>query len=79
MPLDFYAFIKESETYKCWPHYSGSLSCSGQIGSKSLCIALLRQTMFKIEVLYEFRFEGLSNFNPSVERPVQIQDVNPKI
>jgi hypothetical protein len=28
---------------------------------------------------YEFDFEGLSNFNPSVEVLVQIQDVNVRI
>ena len=28
---------------------------------------------------YEFHFEGVSNFSPSVERLVQIQDVDPKI
>ncbi len=27
----------------------------------------------------DFHFEGLSNFSPSVERLVQIQDVNPRI
>ena len=28
---------------------------------------------------FEFHFEGLSNFNPSVEELVQIQDVNSRI
>ena len=28
---------------------------------------------------YDFHFEGLSNFSPSVEKLVQIQDVNPRI
>ena len=32
--------------------------------------------MFKIEVSYDFHFEGFSNFNPSIEELVQIQDVN---
>ena len=29
--------------------------------------------------LYEFHFEGLSNFSPLVEELAQIQDANPRI
>ena len=35
--------------------------------------------MVKIEALIWVSFQGLSNFSPSVERLVQIQDVNPRI
>ena len=33
----------------------------------------------RLKPSFEFHFEGLSNFNSSVERLVQIQDVNPRI
>jgi hypothetical protein len=33
----------------------------------------------RLKSSYEFYFEGLSNFSPSIEGPVQIQDVNPRI
>ena len=33
----------------------------------------------RLEPSYEFHFEGLSKFSPSVEGLVQIQDVNPRI
>ena len=33
----------------------------------------------RLKPSYEFHSEGLSNFSPSVERLVQIQDVNPRI
>jgi hypothetical protein len=33
----------------------------------------------RLKPSYEFRFEGLSNFSPSIERLVQIQDVNKRI
>jgi hypothetical protein len=33
----------------------------------------------RLKPSYEFQFEGLSNFKPSVEGLVQIQNVNPRI
>ena len=53
------------------PHCSGR---AGKFGSKihgSKCLSP--------RISYEFHFEGLSNFSASVEGPVQIQDVDPRI
>jgi hypothetical protein len=33
----------------------------------------------RLKPSYEFHFEGFSNFRPSIERLVQIQDINPRI
>ena len=46
--------------------------CMRDVGGHSLQCSKLKPS-------YEFHFEGLSNFNPSTEGFVQIQDVNPKI
>ena len=81
--------IKLLSNYGLWKYNNGMRGA--QCKSESPCTRFVhpiiifsrstKQTHWcsRLKASYEFHFEGLSNFSPSVKGLVQIQDVNSRI
>ena len=63
----------------CWGLRRTSASHPAHPAAQSKSPATLLVQWSRLKPSYEFHFEGRSNFSPSVERLVRIQDINPRI